>query len=551
MGSRDREQRTPHVDIPYRRLAEAGVVAAFVWHVDGRVTSGNELFLRIVGRTRDDLDAGRINWRQMLAPGDQERADRHLQALRARRPESPVEVSFVRPDGTVVPVLTASAFLERSREWGVSILVDLSDRRRLESERDQALRRLRLLAEASRVFTEPLDRRGLARALVELIVPQLVDWAAVYLPDGDVLRRASVRHAARPDLHTHFVDRYPVPASSDAPVALAARLRELQLVEHVPTALTDEVTVASGSSAYREAMADLGLGPGVVLPIASNDEVLAVLAIATAHDGAPIDGSLLDTVHELVGRAAVAFQRAKSAERDRHLARAMQFAALPRRRPVLPGHEFAACYVSSGEANLGGDWWDAVALEDGRLALVVGDVVGHGVAAASVMAALRHSLRALLQSGMSPADALRSINSLALAEDPPQMASVVVVVYDPTTRGVTCANAGHYAPLLVDHDTGEVEEVPCGKGPILGAIPDGDYVEDECTLPERFELLLYTDGFTERRNADEQCQVDAALLRELVDPTPAPSLQTRYERMVGRFSTGVDDACVLAMQRFG
>src|SRR5690606_6925119 len=141
------------------------------------------LFLRIVGRTKEDLDAGRVNWREMVVPEDLPRADRHLEDLRARRAHAPFELTFVRPDGTPAPVLTASAFLERSSDWGVSILVDLSDHRRLEAERDDAVRSLRLLAEASRVFTEPLDRRDLAHALVDLVVPQLADWAAVYLPD--------------------------------------------------------------------------------------------------------------------------------------------------------------------------------------------------------------------------------------------------------------------------------------------------------------------------------------------------------------------------------
>lgn len=551
MGSRDREERTPYVDLPYRRLAEAGVVAAFVWNIDGRVATGNDLFLRIVGRSREELDAGRINWREMLAPGEHERVEQQLQMMRERKAQSPFELSFVRPDGTLAPVLTAAAFLERSREWGVSILVDLSDRRRLEAERDEALRRLRLLAEASRVFSEALDRRELSNALVDLVVPALADWAAVYLPDGDVLRRASVRHVERSDVRSRFVGRYSVPASSDAPVARAALLRKVVHVDHVNTAHVDEITMVRGTSAYSQTLSELGLHAGAMLPILSSDEVLGVLAVATARDDVHFEGSLLDTLQELVSRASVAFHRAKSAERDRGLARAMQFAALPRRRPVVPGHEFAACYVSSDEANLGGDWWDAVSFDDGRVALVVGDVVGHGVAAASDMAALRHSLRALLLSGMPPADALRSINTLALAEEPPEMASVVVVVYDPVTREATCANAGHHAPLLVDHDRGVVQELECGRGPILGAVPDGTYAQVTSTLPERFELLLYSDGFTERRDPEEQREVDAELRRVLLDPAPAPSLQTRYERLVGRFSTGQDDACVLAMRRVG
>lgn len=81
MGSRDREERTPYVDLPYRRLAEAGVVAAFVWNIDGRVATGNDLFLRIVGRSREELDAGRINWREMLAPGEHERVEQQLQMM--------------------------------------------------------------------------------------------------------------------------------------------------------------------------------------------------------------------------------------------------------------------------------------------------------------------------------------------------------------------------------------------------------------------------------------------------------------------------------------
>ncbi|HEX7095812.1 MAG TPA: GAF domain-containing protein, partial [Acidimicrobiales bacterium] len=379
MEPRDRAHRSGRVEMPYRRLAEAGVVAACVWHVDGRISEANDLFLGIVGRSRRDLAAGRVTWRDITAPDQLPRVEQHFRDLRARR-QRPAEIVLARADGTSVPVLVASTFLEASIDWGVSLVVDLSDRRRLEAERDEALRNLRLIADASRAFSESLDRRELSDALVNLIVPRLADWAAVYLPDGDLLRRAAVKHADRPEFGERFSDRYPVPASSDAPVAVAARTKAVQHIGQVTDQLIEDVATTAGDNGYRDALFKLNLNSGLVLPLEASGELLGVLAIGSASEEDPFHGSLRDTVQEIANRAAVAFQRAKFAERDRDLARALQYAALPRRRPSLPGHEFAACYVSSGDANLGGDWWDVVQLDDGRLALVVGDVVGHGVA---------------------------------------------------------------------------------------------------------------------------------------------------------------------------
>lgn len=167
--------------------------------------------------------------------------------------------------------------------------------------------------------------------------------------------------------------------------------------------------------------------------------------------------------------------------------------------PTFPGLRLAARYRPAATLQMGGDWWDAFALADGRVAVVIGDVAGHGVDAASTMIQLRTALRAYLNAGFGPAAALDQLDALMMGLLPDQVATGLVATVDPATGEVEIASAGHPAPLLVGD--GEATPVELLRRPLLGV---GAPVAraTRFVVPPGARLLLYTDGLVEKRGTD-------------------------------------------------
>ncbi len=178
-------------------------------------------------------------------------------------------------------------------------------------------------------------------------------------------------------------------------------------------------------------------------------------------------------------------------------ARALQRTLLPARLPDVPRWVVDARYEPSGTGQVGGDWYDALTLADGRLALVVGDVTGHGLPAAAVMGQLRNAARAYLLDAASPAVVLRRVGALARWVLPGQMATMALAVLDPRTGEVEHASAGHLPPLVVRAD-GRAAWEPLLGGKIIGLL-EGEPASARVVLAPGDALLLLTDGLIERR----------------------------------------------------
>ncbi|RFU21105.1 SpoIIE family protein phosphatase [Geodermatophilus marinus] len=215
--------------------------------------------------------------------------------------------------------------------------------------------------------------------------------------------------------------------------------------------------------------------------------------------------------HEVAAARAVAGQVAAAslarAEEDNRLASALQRTLLLEELPKVPGVALAARYRPSADDVVGGDWYDLVPLPSGRLAVVLGDVAGHGLAAASVTAQLRHALRAHLLRDRGPAAALEGLNQVVAALLPGELATAVVVELDPETGRAVLANAGH-PPVL--HLTGAgAELVRDGRGPALGLLDDAEHRAGTLQLDGDDRLLLYSDGLVERRGRTVADGLDA------------------------------------------
>ncbi|MGE2737626.1 SpoIIE family protein phosphatase [Mycolicibacterium vaccae] len=198
----------------------------------------------------------------------------------------------------------------------------------------------------------------------------------------------------------------------------------------------------------------------------------------------------------LAGRLSQGLQRVYQVDQQRETALALQHAILG---PADLPQGFAVRYqAASKPLQVGGDWYDVVDLEDGRVALVVGDCVGHGLPAATVMGQVRSACRALLFANPSPAAALMGLDQFAARLPGAQCTTAVCAVLDVETGEMVYSSAGHPPPILV-HPDGTVETLEGGHSIALGLRVDRPRPEARVTIPPRATVALYTDGLVERR----------------------------------------------------
>jgi serine phosphatase RsbU (regulator of sigma subunit)/anti-sigma regulatory factor (Ser/Thr protein kinase) len=197
-------------------------------------------------------------------------------------------------------------------------------------------------------------------------------------------------------------------------------------------------------------------------------------------------------------RAALSIDNARLSE-QRVLTELMQRTLLPEALPELPGLRFSAKYLPAGTGiKIGGDWYDVLQMPDGRPALVIGDVVGRGVVAASVMAEIRTALRAYLMEGHDLASVMSLLNDLLVAMGRNRSATAAIFALDLEREQLSAVSAGHLPALLLEPG-GSSRYVASALGPPLGVLPGHVYELDEIRFPDGAVLLLYTDGLIERR----------------------------------------------------
>jgi anti-sigma regulatory factor (Ser/Thr protein kinase) len=224
----------------------------------------------------------------------------------------------------------------------------------------------------------------------------------------------------------------------------------------------------------------------------------------------------------------------------------LQRALLPNTFPRVPGSVFHAAYKpASDESEVGGDWYDAFSLPDGRIAISMGDVAGHGLEAATVMGEVRHAMRSACVNEASPGAVLQHINSVINLRPGIGMVTAIFAFYVPERRELTYAVAGHPAPVLSIAD-GFSGFLPGGGVP-LGVEADIDAADWTITLPPRSCVTFYTDGMIEHSRdvlAGEAQLLEAAVRSYQADPeNPALALQERiFHAAVNR-----DDAATLTL----
>ncbi len=251
-------------------------------------------------------------------------------------------------------------------------------------------------------------------------------------------------------------------------------------------------------------------------------------------------------IETLANQAAQALDRARHFESERTIAETLQRSVLPLTLPRVESVQLAARYLpGTDDVDVGGDWFDALLLPNGRLGLAVGDVVGKGVQSAATMAQLRNALRAFALDQMKPSSTMTRLNRLTEGLSESTFATVVYAVLDPEAGVCRYTCAGHPPPLVVYPD-GRAEYLEGGRGLPLGTGPDVRYRQGTVELPVGSTLILYTDGLVERRS--EPIDTGLERLRQAAEEAagePERVVEHIIERLVGTGGRG-DDIAVLA-----
>jgi serine phosphatase RsbU (regulator of sigma subunit) len=233
------------------------------------------------------------------------------------------------------------------------------------------------------------------------------------------------------------------------------------------------------------------------VPLLVEGDVIGVLHVGTLTPRQFTAGDQ-DLLQLAADRAALAIQNARLFH-DRRVVESLQRMLITDALPTLPGLELAGRYRPAAGRSIGGDWYDAFVLSRGEVALVIGDVMGHGIAAAALMAQVRTGLRAYALDGHSPAGVTERLNRLALSLGPNEMTTLAYGVVDVDRRRLRTISAGHVPPLVRDAAGGEVTVLPVEGDPPLGVSPDTRYREHAFELSPGSTVVLVTDGAIEVR----------------------------------------------------
>ena len=286
----------------------------------------------------------------------------------------------------------------------------------------------------------------------------------------------------------------------------------------------------------------------MAVPLVARNRVLGVITWVAGDQGRRFDEQDLAFAEDLARRAAVAIDNAQLHTELREMAIRLQRAVLPAAMPRVEGWEVAAHYSPAGHLDAGGDFYDVIPLDGGRLAMFIGDVMGRGVSAAAAMAQMRAAIRALVAVDPEPGAVLTRLDKVFDLYEMNQLVTMVYAVIDPSRDEVTLANAGHPPPLRL-RDDGSAEQLAVAEDVLLGV---GPVERTTVTLPffAGDALLAFTDGLIERRNED----IDAGQRRLLaaVERSGHPTTDsTTLDALVTEVSDPQrdDDVAVLVVRR--
>jgi len=411
---------------------------------------------------------------------------------------------------------------------------------RQEAEREAVLRGV--LSEASAVFAESFDPQGIATALVELVVPRLAGLALLHLLDESGALVLTSCHAAEVQTTARaqaFFGAAPIlPGTPHGPAAVLTTGQPQLLPEATPEMLR----AVTSTQEQADRLGDVLRRSSICVPLTARGRILGVLTLSRDEPYAEPD---VDHALDLARRAALAVDNATRYAFERDLAVTLQRSLLPRALDVSEGMTAAARYLPGAQGTqVGGDWYDLLQV-DGKVVLVVGDVMGRGVQAAAMMGQLRATVRAYAVEGHGPAAILSRLDQVVLSLTGLNFTTCVVGLLDPADLTLCLASAGHPPPVVVAPDGGgclvELEPgLPLGVG---GA----EFTEQTVVLEPGSMVLLYTDGLVEARGVSLQQGLDTLVASLSAPVRSAEAACDLVLHAMGRHEDQDDDTAVLAL----
>ncbi|GKQ36458.1 SpoIIE family protein phosphatase [Streptomyces sp. A012304] len=533
-----------------------------------RLRRANTDMERSVALTEEEMRGLRVNEIVDNAAGD--KAERSMaRVLETGEPQ--YDENFLRAAGET-----------REHAWSVSLSALRDDDGTIRgvclaahdmTEQHWARKRLQLIAEAGRRLGRTLDVTRTAQELADMTVPELADFVSVDLlaalddvlerppeavaVDGPLLLRRAAHRSVLPGTPEAVVapgevDVYP---QGSAPVE-SLRSGRAMLHKVTDPAISEWIALDPLRAAR---VREFGIRSVMTVPLSARGTTLGVAVFARHRHPELFGEDDLVLAEELAARAAVSIDNARRYARERATAVTLQRSLLPQRLPEQVAVEVASRYLPAGaHAGVGGDWFDVVPLSGARVALVVGDVVGHGLHASATMGRMRTAVRTLADMDLPPDELLTHLDDLVsrlAGEDEGARrtgwapdtsggvgATCLYAVYDPVSRRCCLARAGHPVPAVAAPDgTVEILDLPAGPPLGLGGLP---FEAVELELAEGSLLALYTDGLIESRERD----VDVGL-RRLCQALgrPAPSLDTLCDAVLADLlpQRPVDDVALL------
>jgi PAS domain S-box-containing protein len=548
---RDSEEALRRSEERYRSLVQAGAQVVWVTTPTGKIAEDSPEWRSITGQTVDEyLGSG---WLDAIHPEDRERVEHEWldcvdtgKVFEGRYRVRTKSGSYRHYDVRAVPIERDGKIVE----W-VGASTDVTGQREAEEMRGRlteqlsaaALRTVRL-QQATSMLAEAITVEQVVEVMTEVGRSAIgAERSAVAMLDPERLRLRTVNPTGLPDTPGSPAGEMPLDLPS---VMTSAILARRPLLIESPDALRKHF---EGEASVDMFLQHTDERSWVGLPLLASGAPLGALRFSFTRPRRVADEERV-FLEALAGQCALALERASMFEREHTTAETLQRSLLPDRLPTVPGIILEASYLPvTRNMEIGGDWYDAFRLPDGKLAVAAGDVMGKGLTAAAGMGRVRNALRALALTDPRPAAVLAGLDRLFIATElEEQVTTVAYLVLDPVSGEGMAGSAGHLPLLLLSTDAPPRLDKAAAGTPLGWASPRQQYA---FALPPGNTAVLYSDGLVENRKRGLDTGLDELVAVAAEAPAAAvedPALLLDY--LVDRMLTGYeqdDDVTVLVV----
>ena len=511
----------------------AAGIGAWDWDVDSGLVVFDEPAMALLGIDPDTYDGHVRTWASLIHPDDYSRVAAEIR--RAMWTLGPFDTEYricrrdratqwIRVRGRALANLDGHPYRMLGAAWDTTRSREASGEREAEQAAELgAAERTARIQDLASALAEAVTSLDVVTAVAECVLPPFgASGLIIQVPEGDLMRVIGAVGYSRA-----FVDAITAPVRELAPVEEGLRTHRPWFVSSVQEFIERYPNMA-------DIPARGGKQAWAFMPLVVSGRVVGFCVVSFDHPRS-LTGAERALLIALSGLIAQALERARLFDAEHARAQALQRALLPQELPTLPAVTAAAQYLPAGRGmDVGGDWYDVIPLSADRVALVIGDVMGHGLPEAVIMGRLRTAVQTLSDLELPPDEILGHLNDLVGGLGNDSLATCLYAIYDPTTAICTVAQAGHPPPAIVSPD-GQVHFAEAHGDPPLG-VAEPPFEVVELPVPQDGLLVLYTDGLIE--SAD--CDVDVGMSRL------ADLLRTHHAEDLGQLCNSLTGALMPA-----